>query len=452
MADLHPVHPAAAAGTCSPLPDLDAYRSVVFRLINDPDGFWLEAAARLAWDEAPKTAKGRDGEWFADGRLSANESCLDRDLFTHGDRLAISWKGAKGSRTVTLQALFEQVGTFASGLKMLGVRSGGRVALLMGSIPEMVVASLACARIGATWMPIAPFTRADVLREQLDAFKPIAVVTQDEARVPGRTVPTKAILDQALKADGHSVQFVIVTPHTGGAAGWKMGRDIWWEHSIMGASSFCPAAAMPATAQQLVLPGDDGMRGHAIGSLLTWASWSQAVVMDVRPGRMVACLHPLHTLEGQALGILATLANGGTIALSELSTVADLPAGIDSLLGDPAGLSPPPRIAVFEGGVPESDWGARSAELPEGALVGALSHSGGFCLAAFPPALPGGPALLGLALPGHRALLLDLDGAVLRGPAEGRLVIEIDRPGAQGTLDTGRTCSRDRNGFFTVTA
>ncbi|MFT5682881.1 MAG: acyl-coenzyme A synthetase/AMP-(fatty) acid ligase, partial [Myxococcota bacterium] len=268
---------------------------------------------------------------------------------------------------------------------------------------------------------------------------------------PGQRIPTKAILDQALQEEGHSVQFVVVAPHTGGDTGWKMGRDIWWEHSIMGASSFCPAAAMPATAQQLVLPSPDGLTGHAIGGLLTWSAWSQAVVMDVRPGRMVACMHPLHTLEGQSLGILATLANGGTIALSETNTASMLPNGIDSILGDPAGITVPPRIAVFEGGVPEADWVRRSEAMLEGALIGALSHAGGFCLATFPPALPGGPGLLGLALPGHRALLLDEAGEIVRGPAQGRLIIEIDRPGAPvGTLDTGLTCTRDRNGFFTV--
>jgi acetyl-CoA synthetase len=452
MADLHPVHPAAAAGTCSPLPDLDAYRTVVFQLINDPDAFWLEVAGRLAWDSAPTTARGPEGQWFPEGQLNLNESCLDRDLFTHGERLALSWRGERGSRSLTLAQLFEQVGTFASGLKMLGVGRGSRVALLLGGIPELVIATLAAARIGATWMPIAPFTRADVLRQRLDDFQPLAVITQDEARVPGRVVPTKAILDQALKADGHSVQFVVVAPHTGGPVGWKMGRDIWWEHSIMGASSFCPPVALPASTPQLVLAGPDGLTEHAIGGLLSYAAWSQAVVMDVRPGRMVAVLHPPHTLTGTALGILATLANGGTIALSETATAALLPAGVDAVMGNLEGLPGVPRVAVVEGGIAGADWAALSAAMPESALVGALSCAGGLSLAAFPPALPGGPGLLGLALPGSRALLLDASGAAISGPAQGRLVIDIDRPGTPpGRHDTGLVCSRDRNGYFTVT-
>lgn len=453
MADLHPVHPAAAAGTCSPIADLAAYRSVIFQMLNDPDGFWLAAADRLDWDTAPRTAKDADGAWFADGTLGINDSGLDRHIFSRGDQPAVVWQGAKGQRRVTFQELFDQVGEFSSGLKMLGVQRGARVVLLMGSIPEMIIATLACARIGAVWMPLAPDTRADVLREQLDAFQPVAVITQDESRIPGRLVPTKNILDQALKKDGHSVQFVVVTPHTGGSVGWKMGMDIWWEHSTMGASAFCPSTPLPAATQQLVLPRQGGLSGHAIGGLLTWAAWSQAVVMDVRPGRMVACLDALHTLRGQSIGILATLSNGGTIALSETRQAAELPGGVDAMLGGLTGLSQQPRVVVVDGALPEARWWGLKDALPHSALVGSLSLADGFCLATFPPAIPGGPGLLGAPLPGHQALLLDEDGEIVRGPASGQLVIEINRPGAPaGRHDTGLRCTRDRHGYFSVSS
>ena len=404
MSELHPVSPVAAAGTVNPLPSLDTYRTVVFQMLNDPDRFWLSVAGRLAWEGDPTVAKDAEGRWFSDGRLNLNDSCLDRHLFNRGDEPAIIWKGDGRSRTLTFQDLHEQVATFANGLKMLGLGQSSRVVLLMGSIPEMVIATLACARIGASWMPIAPYTRADQLRSLLDSFRPMAVITQDEARIPSRTVPTKNILAQALKADGHSVQFTIVVPHTGGPVGWKMGVDIWWEHSIMGASAFCPARPLPASTPQLYT--EHGSSG--IGGMLGYAAWSQAVVLDIRLGRMVGCLTGLYTHTGQTQGILATLANGATLAISELSDASALPMGVDVILAEAASsLTQRPRVFAVEGGISAEAWPGLRSAMPESALVGALSVAGGFTMATFPPAVPGGPGQLGLALPGSRALLLD---------------------------------------------
>ena len=431
MADLHPVPPAAAAGTLSPLPDLDAYRTVSFQLIDDPEGFWLGIAGRLVWDESPKTAQNADGHWFADGLINTNESCLDRHIYNDGQRPAFIWRGGGKTVALTIQELFEKVGTFASGLKMLGVTRGARVALVMGNIPEMIIATLACARIGATRMPLASYTRANVLREHIDAFKPMAIITQDESRFGGRTIPTKGIVDAALKAEGHSVQFIIVAPHTGGSVKWKMGVDIWWEHSIVGASAFCPPTILPGTQHQLVLPTEDGPKSFALGGLLSYSAWSQSVVLDTRPGRLVAVLSELHTLQGQALGIFATLANGCTIALSESMSAASLPAGIDGVLGDDLdGLTQTPRVLAGNTAISAENWAILRATHPTSAIVGTLSSSAGIpCMATFPPAVPGGPGLLGLALPGSRALLQDEDGEIIRGPASGRLILNLKRPG-----------------------
>lgn len=192
---------------------------------------WEQAAEQLAWRRpwaAVHEPGERGGRWFPGGTLNVAESCLDRHLPAHADRVAFYWEGEPGDRrTITYGELHREVTSFATGLRRLGVGRGDRVAIYTGFLPETVVAMLACGRLGATHALLASALPADALADRLVDLDPKVLVTQDGSWRHGVVLPLKARADEAVAAAA-GVEHTIVVRRTGIDIGWYEG-DLWFE-------------------------------------------------------------------------------------------------------------------------------------------------------------------------------------------------------------------------------
>src|SRR5215218_2477443 len=215
----------------------------------DPEAWWLAQAKEvLDWDVEP--SEGLDDsdppfyKWFADGRLNASAQCLDRHVEAGiGDRVAYHWRGEEGEeRDITYADLHRDVQRFANALKDLGVEKGDVVGIYLPMIPEVVVAMLACARIGAPHNVVFGGFSAESVRERMEFSNAKALITADGARRKGKVAPVKAAVD----AVGMPVATTFVVKHTG-IEQWPMGEgDRWWHEALEAADAECPAEPLDA--------------------------------------------------------------------------------------------------------------------------------------------------------------------------------------------------------------
>src|SRR5450631_2005078 len=211
----------------------------------DPEAFWARCAEELErsrrWhtilDWQPPHAK-----WFVGGQLNSSVNCLDRHVRgARRNKAALIWEGEPGDRrTLTYFDLYRQVSTFANVLKSLGVTKGDRVALYMPLIPELAIAMLACARIGAPHSVVFGGFSAESLRDRINDTQAKLIVTADGGWRRGAIVKLKDAVDEALK-EAPSVERVVVLKRTGQEIGWTAGRDHWWSDAIKDQSAVCPA-------------------------------------------------------------------------------------------------------------------------------------------------------------------------------------------------------------------
>ena len=222
----YPPPPALAAGAVVSDP------ATWERAAADPIAWWEEQARHLQWD-APWTRALDDDtppfyRWFTGGQLNVAANCLDRHLAERADRVAFHWEGEPGDRQdITYGQLHARVSRFANALRDMGVERGGRVAIYMGMVPELPIAMLACARIGAAHTVVFGGFSAEALRDRMMDFGATVLVTQDEGWRAGKRVQLKANADAAL--DGApGVHHAVVCRRTGGDVAWTEGRDRWF--------------------------------------------------------------------------------------------------------------------------------------------------------------------------------------------------------------------------------
>ena len=214
--------------------------AVYERAAADPEGFWAEQAEALRWfskwsqvsEWNPPWVK-----WFLGGTINVSDNCLDRHVESGGgDKVAYHWEGEPGdSRTITYRELYEEVCRFANGLRSLGVRKGDRVAIYLGMIPELPVAMLACARLGAAHSVVFGGFSAEALKDRINDAEAKVLITADGAYRRGQVVPLKQNCEDALR-DTPSIQHVITVRRTGGDHPFIEGRDIWYHDLIVGQS------------------------------------------------------------------------------------------------------------------------------------------------------------------------------------------------------------------------
>ena len=311
----------------------DAYERQYAASLADPDAFWGQVATRLDWMRAPTRVKDTSYalddfhiRWFADGELNASVNCLDRHLEARGDKTALIFEPddpSQPAQHISYRDLHARVCRLGNALRNLGVAKGDRVTIYLPMIPEAVVAMLACARIGAVHSVVfggfAPQSIADRVHDCASKL----IITADEGRRGGKTVPLKANVDTALKLHGtNSVETVLVVRHTGGAVDMQMPRDRWWHELRDGASAECAPEEMGAEDPLFILytSGSTGKpKGvlHTTGGYLTWAAMTHHYVFDYRPGEIYWCAADVGWVTGHSYVVYGPLANGATVVMFE---------------------------------------------------------------------------------------------------------------------------------------
>ncbi|HLJ07100.1 MAG TPA: acetate--CoA ligase, partial [Acidimicrobiia bacterium] len=296
------------------------------RAAADPDGFWAEQAERLTWSKPWDTVMDWNPpwvRWFVGGKLNVAVNCLDRHVEANPDRVAYHWEGEPGdTRTITYRDLYEDVCRFANALKAMGVAKGDRVAMYLGMVPELPIAMLACARIGATHSVVFGGFAAEALRDRINDAQAKVLVTGDGAWRRGNVVPLKAAADAAV-AECPSIEKVVVVRRTGQEVGWVDGRDVWYHDAVAGQEASCLPEEMDAEDPLYILytSGTTGKpKGilHTTGGYLTGVSATHRMVFDIHPDRDVYwCAADVGWVTGHSYIVYGPLANGTTSIIYE---------------------------------------------------------------------------------------------------------------------------------------
>ena len=297
------------------------------RAAQDLEGFWAEQAERLHWMKPWDRVLDWDlpfAKWFVGGQLNVSDNCLDRHVEAGGGgKVAYHWEGEPGdTRTITYAELRDDVARFANALKSTGVQRGDRVNIYMGMVPELPVAMLACARLGAAHSVVFGGFSADALRDRINDAEAKVLITQDEGWRAGRVVPLKQNADDAV-VDTPSIERVVVLRRTGGEVPWTEGRDVWWHDLVEGQSADCPPEAMDAE-DLLYLLYTSGTTArpkgimHTTGGYLTGVSTTHRLVFDLHPDTDVYwCAADIGWVTGHSYIVYGPLANHATSILYE---------------------------------------------------------------------------------------------------------------------------------------
>jgi acetyl-CoA synthetase len=320
-------HPDEAFSSQAHVRSMAEYEAMCQRADTDLEGFWAEQANRhLTWFKPYDQVLQWEypfARWFDGGQLNVSYNCLDRHLSTwRRNKAALIWEGEPGDRRVlTYQDLHREVSIFANVLKGLGVEKGDRVAIYMPLIPEIAVAMLACARIGATHSVVFGGFSAEALRDRvLDAGCKV-VLTADGGYRRGAVVPLKAAVDEALEGST-PVRHVVVYRRTGEKIHMIPGRDHDWAQLVAAASSHCPAEPLESEHPLFILytSGTTGKpKGvvHSTAGYLLGVTYSTKLVFDLKDEDLFWCTADVGWVTGHSYVVYGPLANGATVLMYE---------------------------------------------------------------------------------------------------------------------------------------
>jgi acetyl-CoA synthetase len=295
----------------------------------DPEAWWMRQATELLdWDVEP--SQGLDDsnppfyKWFEDGRLNASANCLDRHVEAgRGERVAYHWRGEEGEeRDVTYAELHRDVQRFANALKDLGVEKGDVVGIYLPMIPEVVVAMLACARIGAPHNVVFGGFSAESVRERMEFSQAKALVTVDGARRKGKTAPIKPAVDEQM-GDLSSLETIVVVRHSGIECPMREGRDVFYDEVVAAAEPECPAEPMEAEHPLYILYTSGSTakpKGilHTTGGYMTGVAATHRYVFDLKPDEDVYwCAADVGWVTGHSYIVYGPLSNGATSVMWE---------------------------------------------------------------------------------------------------------------------------------------
>jgi acetyl-CoA synthetase len=491
--------------------DAAAYERLYDQSIADPEDFWREQAKRLRWVK-PFT-KVRDASftgdvhirWFADGVLNASDNCIDRHLPMRADQTAILWEGDSPheQRHVSYAELHESVCRLANVLKAKGVKKGDRVTIYLPMIPEIAVAMLACARIGAIHSVVFGGFSPDSLVGRIQDCRSDVLITADEGLRGGRKVPLKANTDEALK-QCPNVKTVIVVRRTGGAIGWVEGRDHWYHEAMVSASRDCPPAPMSAEDPLFILytSGSTGKpKGvlHTTGGYMVYTSLTHQHVFDYHDGDIFWCTADVGWVTGHSYIVYGPLANGATSLMFEgvpnypdpsrfwqvvdkhkVNIFYTAPTAIRALMreGEHFVTKTSRESLKLLGTVGEPInpeawlWYHRVVGDSRIPIVDTWwqTETGGILITPLPGAIPLKPGSATRPFFGVKPVIVDGEGRTLEGAAEGNLCITEAWPGMMRTVFgdhkrfvetyfstfpgkyfTGDGARRDEDGYFWIT-
>jgi len=294
----------------------------------DPEGFWARFAAELEW-QRPWTQvldwKPPHAKWFVGGGINASVNCLDRHVRTaRRNKAAIIWEGEPGERrTVTYWELYREVCQFANVLESLGVKHGDRVAIYLPLVPELAVAMLACARIGAVHSVVFGGFSAEALRDRINDAQAKLLITADGGFRRGHTVPLKRIADEALRETA-SIEHVVVVRRVGAAveADFHAHRDHWY-HDLLHGAPFTHEPAQVDAEDMLYILYTSGTTGkpkgivHTTGGYLVGTYATTKWVFDLREDDVYWCTADIGWVTGHSYVVYGPLANGATVLMYE---------------------------------------------------------------------------------------------------------------------------------------
>ena len=320
--------PSAAVAGGARISSMEQYRTLYRRSLDEPAGFWGEQAGRLTWMKRWESVGSWDFvkpaiQWFAGGQLNVSVNCLDRHLATRGEQTALIWEGDDPSqdRHITYRELYAEVCRFANVLKANGVKRGDRVTIYLPMIPELPVAMLACARIGAIHSVIFGGFSPHSIRDRIEDCRSDVVITADEGRRGGKPIPLKANVDEAIATLAH-VRRVLVVRHTGAEIAWDGGLDRWWHEEMAAASADCPPEEMESEDPLFILytSGSTGKpKGvlHTTAGYLLYAALTHEWVFDYHDGDVFWCTADIGWITGHSYIVYGPLANGATSVMFE---------------------------------------------------------------------------------------------------------------------------------------
>ncbi|MHB1022351.1 MAG: acetate--CoA ligase [Acidobacteriaceae bacterium] len=318
--------PPAEFASKAHIKNLDEYEALYKKSVDDPEAFWAEAAKELDWF-SPWTKvldwNVPDVKWFVGGKLNLSHNCVDRHaLGARKDKVALLWEGESGEvRKLTFGELHIEVQKFANVLKGLGIQKGDRVAVYMGMAPELAIALLACARIGAVHSVIFGGFASQALVDRINDAQCVAVITQDGSYRRGSEVKLKAIVDDAL-LKCPTVQKVLVYQRTGSAVTMIEGRDSWLHEELEKASAECPAEAMDSEDPLYILytSGTTGKpKGlvHTTGGYAVQTYLTSKYIFDLKEEDVYWCTADIGWVTGHSYVVYGPLQNGTTVVMYE---------------------------------------------------------------------------------------------------------------------------------------
>jgi acetyl-CoA synthetase len=292
----------------------------------NPVRFWERQARELRWLKPWRKAlewKLPYAKWFIGGKLNVSDNCLDRHIEgPRRNKAAIIWEGEPGdSRVLTYRDLWREVNRFAAALRRHGVKKGDPVTIYMPMVPELPVAMLACARIGAPHNVVFGGFAPESLRDRINDCGAKVVITADGSYRRGGLVPLKKNTDAALK-ECPQVHTVIVYKRTGQEIGWQQDRDVWWDDFVKGADAYLKPEPMDSE-DMLFLLYTSGSTGkpkgiiHTTGGYLTGVSTTHRMIFDLREEDVYWCTADIGWVTGHSYIVYGPLANGATTVMYE---------------------------------------------------------------------------------------------------------------------------------------
>lgn len=481
--------------------------------IQDPDAFWREQANTLDWYTFPCKIKNTSFakndtfiKWFEDGQLNVCYNCIDRHLTQNADATAFIWESDSGDEDqhLSYQQIHQQVSLLANGLKKLGIQKGDRVAIYMPMIPQAAYAMLACARIGAVHSVIFGGFSPNAIADRINDCQAKLIITADEGRRAGSTVPLKTNVDEALLDDRcPSIEHSLIYRHTSGDIS-EGALDCWWHELIEDCELDCPCEVMNAEDPLFILytSGSTGSpKGvvHTTGGYLVYTALTHKYVFDYHVGEVYWCAADVGWITGHSYMVYGPLANGATSLLFEgVPTYPDVrricqivdkhqvnilytaPTAIRALMahGEFAAEGTSGESLRLLGSVgepinPEAwNWYHKVIGRSHCPIVDTWwqTETGGMMISPLPSVTDLKPGSASFPLYGIQPALVDGDGNELLGETEGNLTIKDSWPGQARTIYgdhdrfvqtyfstydnvyfTGDGAKRDADGYFWIT-